>query len=71
MEAKNFSSRTFCTSREHGDYRYLKIKTIANTWSTISRLQIDEIEKIRRGFEEYDFDFKILNWATRITCSFC
>ena len=40
-------------------------------WSAISRLQIDEIEKIQRGFQEYDFDFKISNWTTRITCFTC
>ena len=44
---------------------------MANTWSAISRLQIDEIEKIQRDFEEYDFDFKISNWATHITCFTC
>ena len=44
---------------------------MANTWSAISRLRIDEIEKIQRGFQEYDFDFKISNWATRITCFTC
>ena len=71
--AKNLFSRTFCTSREYGDYGYFKIKGMANTWRAISRLQIDEIEKIQRGFQEYDFDFKISNRATRITCStsFC
>ena len=36
--------------------------------SVISRLQIDEIEKIQQCFQAYDFDFQISNWATRITC---
>ena len=70
-EAKNLFSRTFCTSRAYDDYGYLKIKGMANTWSAISQLQIDEIEKIQRGFQEYDFDFKTLHWATRITCFTC
>ena len=48
--AKNLFSRTFCTSREYGDYRYLEIKGMANTWSAISRLQIDVIEKTPTGF---------------------
>ena len=77
--AKNFFSRTFYTSkyrrflksREYGDHGFLKIKGIANTWSAISRLQIDETQKIQRDFEEYDFGFKILNWATLITCFTC
>ena len=56
---EKFFSRTFCTSREYADYGYLRIEGIANTGSSISRLQIDEIEKIQRGFEEYDFDVKI------------
>ena len=40
----------------------------AMQWALISniyRLKIDEIEKIQRGFQETDFDFKISNWATR------
>ena len=69
--AKNLFSRTFCTSRKCGDYGYLKIRGMANTSSAISGLQIDVIEKIQRGFEEYDFDLKILNWATRITRFTC
>ena len=56
--AKNLFSRTFCTSWEYGDYEYLIIKGMANTWSAISQLQIDEIEKIQRVFQEYDFDLK-------------
>ena len=68
---KNLFPIIFCTSREFGDYGYLKIKGMANIWSAISRLQIDEIEKIQQGFEEYDFDFKIFNSATRITCFTC
>ena len=44
---------------------------MANTWSAITRLQIDEIEKLQRGFEEYDFDLDIPNWTTRITCFIC
>ena len=62
---------TFCTSREYGDYGHPKIKRMANTWSVISRIQIDEIKKIERGFKEYNFDFIILNWTTRITCFTC
>ena len=69
--SKNLFSRNFCTSREYGDYGYLKIKGMANTWSAISRLQIDVIERIQRSFQEYDFNFKISNWATRITCFTC
>ena len=66
---QNLFSRTFCTSREYDDYGYRNIEEMANTWSAISRLQMDEIEKIQRRFQEYDFDFKISNWATHITCS--
>ena len=44
---------------------------MANTLSAIFRFQIDEIEKIHRGFEKYHFDFKISNWATRITYFTC
>ena len=43
---------------------------MANT-SAISRLRIEEIKKIQRRFEEYDFDFDILNWVIRITCFTC
>ena len=57
--------------REYIDYRFHKIKRIANIWSLISLLQTGQIEKIQRGFEEYDFDFKIWNWATRVTSSTC
>ena len=46
-------------------------KEMANTWSAISWLQIDEIKKIQRGFQEYDFDFKISNSVTWITCFLC
>ena len=56
---------------DYGDYGNLKIKGMANTWSAISRLQMDDIERIQRGFKKYDFDFKISNWATRITCFTC
>ena len=55
----------------YGHYGYLKIKGVAITWSAISRLQIDEIEKIQQRFKEYDFEFKILNWATQISCFTC
>ena len=54
-------ARLFCTPQEYGDYGYLKIKGMANTWNAISRLQIDEIEKIQQGFQEYDFELKISN----------
>ena len=30
-----------------------------------------KLKKILRGFQEYDFDFKISNWATRITSFTC
>ena len=42
----NLFSRTFRTSRGYGDYGYLKIKRLADTWSAISRLPIVEIKKI-------------------------
>ena len=60
-DAKNLFLRTFCTSREYGDYGYLKINGMANTWSVMPRMQINEIEKIQRDFQECDFDFKISN----------
>ena len=64
--ARNLFSRTFCTSREYCDYGYLKINGMDNTGSAISRREIDEIEGIQQGFQEYDFDLKISNCATRM-----
>ena len=46
-------SRTFYTSREYGDYGYFKIKGMANTWSAMCRLQMDEIEKVQWRSEEW------------------
>ena len=54
--SKNLFSRTFCTSREYGDYGNLEIEGMANTSSAISRLQIDEIEQI----QEYNYKSKSL-----------
>ena len=68
IHAKNLFSRTFCTSREYG---YLKINGMDNTGSAISGRIIDEIEEILQGFQEYDFDLKISNWATRIKSFTC
>ena len=69
--ARNLFSRTFCTSREYCDYGYLKINGMDNTGSAISRREIDEIEVIQQGFQEYDFDLKISNWATRMKSFTC
>ena len=68
--AENSFSRTFCTLRKYVITGISKLKE-CNTWSAISRLQIDEIEKIQRGFEEYDFDFKISTSGIWITCFIC
>ena len=70
-QAKNLFSRTFFTSREYSDYGYLKLKGMANNWSAISRLEIDGIRKIKQNFEQYDFYFKIVNWATWVMCFTC
>ena len=42
-----------------------------NTGSAISRREIDENEVIQQGFQEYDFESKISNWANRIKSFTC
>ena len=65
---KNLFSRTFRTSREYGDYGYLKIEGMANTWSAISQLQIDEIVKNPTGFDNVIHIFHV-PFADRVVSS--
>ena len=69
-ERVNLFSRTFWSRENTVIMSISKLKWWP--WRAISRLRIDEIGKIQRGFQEYDFEFKIFNWATgitRFTCS--